>query len=272
MPRETITRKNGITRQDGPSEPTDRTTLAKRKSERIALAGVDIRLARSGRLYQRIAAQIEQLVRAQGIGAGERLPAERELAQRLGGSRPSLREAMIALETAGVVEVRIGDGTYVRADRRSHPSPWSARSDPGPGLVEQLEARKLLEPHLAGLAAAQITREEIEALSAAVERAAARFVAGKPAEDDDFFFHVKLAKCSRNMFLAGVVQHLWELRRGEQGAMWRTFRQRVTRPEYRLLALKERRAIVEALRRRDSQAAKRAMRQLLHYLERRLLG
>lgn len=250
----------------------DARSLAQRKGGRIALAGVDLSLPRATRLYQRIAAQIVRMLREQGIGPGERLPAERELSQRLGVSRPSLREAMIALETAGIVEVRIGDGTYVRGGDRGHPSPWSARPDQGPGLVEQLEARKLLEPHLAGLAAKTITAEEIAALAAAVERAAKRFAAGRRADDEDYFFHVKLAKCSRNMLLAGVVQHLWELRRGEQGAMWRTFRQRAARPEHRLQALETRRTILEALRRRDSRAARGAMQRLLHYVEQRLLG
>jgi DNA-binding FadR family transcriptional regulator len=74
------------------------------------------------------------------------------------------------------------------------------------------------------------------------------------------------------MLLASVVQHLWELRRGEQGAMWRTFRRRAAQPEHRLQALEARRAILEALRRRDSRAAKRAMQRLLHYVEQRLLG
>jgi len=265
-----MTSRPGTGKSGGAPRKSRTRPAAKREGGRIALAGVDIRLARSGRLYQQIAAKIEQLLQAQGIGPGERLPAERELAQRLGVSRPSLREAVIALETAGVVEVRVGDGTYVRADRGIRPSPWGGRADPGPGLVEQLEARILLEPHLAALAAAQITQEEIEELHRAVERAAARFAAGKRAEEEDFFFHVKLAKCSRNMLLAGVVQYLWELRRGERGAMWRTFRRRAARPEHRLQALAERRALVNALRRRDARGARQAMRRLLHYVEQRL--
>jgi DNA-binding FadR family transcriptional regulator len=233
----------------------------------------DIRIPRAGRLYQRIASQVERLIREQGVRTGERLPPERELAKRLGVSRPSLREAMIALETSGLIEVRIGDGTYVRdgAHRPTRPL-WAKGRDAGPGLVEQLEARKLVEPHLAALAAHAITDAEIDALEAAVERAAAKFAKGELAEDEDYFFHVRLAESSRNTLLAGLVRHLWDLRRGQRGAMWNTLRRRVARKEHRLKAAEERRAIIAALRKRDAAAAKRAMQRILRAMEQRLLG
>jgi len=233
----------------------------------------DIRLARAGRLYQQIASQVERLIRERGVREGERLPPERELAKQLGVSRPSLREAMIALETSGLIEVRIGDGTYVRgeATRPSRPG-WAKRNDSIPGLLEQLEARKLVEPHLAALAAKTITEAEIDALEIAVERATAKFAAGELAEDEDYFFHVRLAESSRNSLLAGLVRHLWDLRRGKQGAMWNTLRRRVARREHRLKAAAERKAIVAALRRRDPAAAGRAMQRILKAMEQRLLG
>jgi DNA-binding FadR family transcriptional regulator len=233
----------------------------------------DIRLARAGRLYQQIASQVERLIRENGARPGQRLPPERELARQLGVSRPSLREAMIALETSGLIEVRIGDGTYVRGGVR-HPSRpgWAKGHDAVPGLLEQLEARKLVEPHLAALAAKTITDAEIDALEVAVERAAAKFAAGGQAEDEDYFFHVKLAESSRNWLLAGLVRHLWDLRRGKQAAMWNTFRRRVARREHRLKAADERRAIIAALRRRDAGAARSAMQRILKAMEQRLLG
>jgi DNA-binding FadR family transcriptional regulator len=233
----------------------------------------DIRIARAGRLYQQIALQVERLIREQDVRAGERLPPERELAKRLGVSRPSLREAMIALETSGVIEVRIGDGTYVREGVRRPIRPlWARGQDAGPGLLEQIEARKLVEPHVAALAAHAITESEIDALEVAVERAAAKFAAGELAEEEDYFFHVKLAEASRNSVLAGLVRHLWDLRRGERGAMWNTLRRRVARKEHRLKAAEERRAIIAALRQRDSLAAKRVMQRIVRAMERRLLG
>jgi DNA-binding FadR family transcriptional regulator len=213
------------------------------------------------------------MIREKGVRPGERLPPERELAKQLGVSRPSLREAMIALETSGLIEVRIGDGTYVRERKPSQGNPhWAKGQDAVPGLLEQLEARKLVEPHVAALAAKIITAEEIDALEVTVERAAAKFAAGDLAEDEDYFFHVRLAECSRNSLLAGLVRHLWDLRRGKQGAMWSTLRRRVARREHRLKAAAERMAIIAALRRRDGAAARRAMQRILKAMEHRLLG
>ena len=65
------------------------------------------------RLYRQIADQIRELIRAGEFVAGARLPPERDLAKQLGVSRPSVREALIALEVEGLVEVRIGSGIYV---------------------------------------------------------------------------------------------------------------------------------------------------------------
>ena len=67
------------------------------------------------RLYRQIADQIRGLIRSGEFAAGARLPPERDLAKQLGVSRPSVREALIALEVEGLVEVRIGSGIYVLA-------------------------------------------------------------------------------------------------------------------------------------------------------------
>src|SRR5208283_98148 len=69
------------------------------------------------RLYRQIADQIRALIRSREFPAGARLPPERDLARQLGVSRPSVREALIALEVEGLVEVRIGSGIYVLGPR-----------------------------------------------------------------------------------------------------------------------------------------------------------
>ena len=94
-----------------------------------------LRLVRPKRMYEQVAEQIEALIRGGTFTPDARLPGERELAERLGISRPSLREALIALETAGLIETRVGDGTYVRrrhaARRRS--SRWRRGATSAPG-------------------------------------------------------------------------------------------------------------------------------------------
>ena len=113
-----------------------------------------LRLIRPKRMYEQIAEQIEALIRDGTFDPGKRLPGERELAERIGVSRPSLREALIALETAGLIETRMGDGTYIRADIGPTPVfPLATGRDLGPGTLEQFEARRALECAAAELAA-----------------------------------------------------------------------------------------------------------------------
>jgi len=238
---------------------------------RAAWVAMPVRAIQSQRVYEQIAEQLTKLMRDRDLRPGDRLPPERELATQLGVSRPSVREAMIALETAGLVEVRTGSGTYVRAlvTDGTFRLPWAMQQDAGPGVREQFQARKLIEPELAALAVETITDAEIDALVAAIDRAEARFDAGLPAEEDDYFFHVSLAESSRNTVLAALVRHLWDLRRHD---MWKTVRTRVVTPEHRRQVVADRRSIVEALRGRDAAAARTAMRRYIKEAERRYFG
>src|SRR5690349_2882554 len=122
---------------------------------RAAWKPMPVRSIQPQRMYEQIAAELTRLIREREFRPGDRLPPERELAQQLGVSRPSVREAMIALETAGVIEVRTGSGTYVRSviDEK-----FRLAAD-APGIREQIDARKLVEPELAALAALSATKE-----------------------------------------------------------------------------------------------------------------
>jgi GntR family transcriptional repressor for pyruvate dehydrogenase complex len=97
---------------------------------------------------------VSQLIRGTW-GEGEKIPAERELCQKLGVGRASLREALKALEIMGMIETRLGDGTYVckRSDFFSRPLLWAIASSSEADARELVEARTLIEVELAGLAA-----------------------------------------------------------------------------------------------------------------------
>src|SRR5881396_1870048 len=101
------------------------------------------------RLYRQIADQIAALIERGEYKAGERLPPERDLAKQLGVSRPSVREALIALEVEGYVEVRVGSGVYVRGARAT--GTVDLAEDTGP--FELIKARWLIEAECAALAA-----------------------------------------------------------------------------------------------------------------------
>ena len=218
------------------------------------------------RLYEQVAGQVTELVARGEFKPGDRLPPERDLAKLLGVSRPTVREAMIALETAGVIEVRTGSGTYVRSvvDEK-----FRLPADMAPGIREQFDARNLVEPEVAALAATNATKEEVALLAAAVDRADAHFKRGERAEDDDHAFHTTLATASRNTVLAELIRHLWDLRRHP---MWDTVRTRVVTPAHRTQVIADRRAIVAALRKRDAAAARKAMKHYMKEAEKRYFG
>ncbi len=230
----------------------------------------DSRIARAQRVYEQIAEQIETMIRSGQYRLGEKLPPERDLAKMLSVSRPSIREAMIALEVAGLVEVLVGDGTYVREAPSQTVLPWSANADPGPGPLEQFQARRLIESDIAARAAINASSQEIRALSDLVDEMA-RVYPGLGDFDDrlGFKFHTMLARAGRNGVLADIVEYLWSLRDSD---MWRYLRRRVVTRENRLQVIVDRREIVAALREHNASRARAAMNALLDRAERRYFG
>src|SRR5437868_336592 len=107
-----------------------------------------IQTIESRRLYRQIADQVTRLIESGDFAAGTRLPAERELAERLGVSRPSVREALIALEVEGLVDVRGGAGVFVN-DRRAFKHRQPNESAPAPGPFDVIRARWIIESEAA---------------------------------------------------------------------------------------------------------------------------
>lgn len=216
---------------------------------------------KSGRLYQQIGAQICGQIQEGKIAPGEKLPPEADLAQMFNVSRATVREALIALETVGYIEVRNGLGAYV-CEQLPHKAtiPWSSAVEPGPGLFEQFQAREIIEPAIARIAAMTITDDELAELDRILDHMDESYQRNEKDDEDGFAFHVALAVATRNFFLANAVRDLWAMRRGQ---MWTTVRARLLNYAVRQEALQFRRAIVAALRRRDGNAACSAMKDLL---------
>jgi DNA-binding FadR family transcriptional regulator len=211
------------------------------------------------RLYQEIARRIETMLREGGYAPGDRLPPERELAQRLGVSRPSTREAVIALEVAGIVEVRTGSGIYVRiagptSDIRLR---HLLSADPGPGPYEALEMRRLLEGEAAFRAATRLTVSELAGLREAL--AAMRDDPGPVPERGDAAdraFHEQIAAASGNSVLAMMVRELWNAR---ALPLWRRWMERTRTASMHLERVHEHGQILERLEARDGDGAREAM-------------
>jgi DNA-binding FadR family transcriptional regulator len=225
-----------------------------------------VQTIKARRLYQQIADQIGGLIRNQEFLPGERLPPERVLAQRLGVSRPSVREAMIALELAGLVEVRTGSGTYVRSTRRQESA---ASEDAGPGPFEWVQARKLLEGEIAAAAARTITDGQLAGLRDAVTVMEEENAQGSTAELGDRSFHVGIAEATRNTVLVAIEESIWDCLRGP---LWARINRIGLTPEYRALWVRDHLAVLDRLSSHDARGARVAMHRHLTHVERALLS
>ena len=151
------------------------------------------------RLYQQVADQIRASVQSMGLRKGARLPSERDLAQELGVSRPSLREALIALEIEGTVEIRGGSGIYLAAEGRGREATQTLGESPS----ELMQARSLVEGSAIVLAAGRMTDEALLALKAALDDMESAVQAGRdPLGEDTDMAVPGLVKCSSGTVIA----------------------------------------------------------------------
>jgi GntR family uxuAB operon transcriptional repressor len=204
------------------------------------------------RLYRVVSNKIEDLIRAEDIGPGERLPSERDLATRLGVSRTSLREALIALELGGVVEVRGGSGVYVSEQAPAQAEVTAA----GPGPFEVLAARRFIEVEVAALAAKHASPAAIDAILAAVLAMEQHHEDRSGNESADRDFHLALARATGNSAMVGVVDYLWS----QRGSLWHKLKEHFQTEELRQQALLDHRNIFAAIAAHDAAAARSAMR------------
>ncbi|WP_111640320.1 FadR/GntR family transcriptional regulator [Marinimicrobium alkaliphilum] len=217
---------------------------------------MELKAIKTDRLYVKVAGQLSRLISDGHLKPGERFPSERELAERLGVSRPTIREAMIALELSGLIEIRTGSGIYVLSAK---PARLQLR-DRGVGPFQVLEARLLVEPEACALAAVRITEEQLLRLSAAYQAMEAEDKKGSVTEAADWSFHGIIAEASQNSAVHEMVDWLWELR--SRSELSTAFMSRI-RDEGVRPALEEHKAIVQALVQRDPEAARAAMREHL---------
>ena len=156
------------------------------------------------RLYRQIAEQLRQLIASGEFAVGARLPAERELASQLGVSRPSVREALIALEVEGIIEVRTGSGIYVLAQHAAAKSlPAPAENTPTDwGPMEVMQARLLVEAEVAALAALHAKRQDLQAIAAALQQMKEESARGEMPRHGDEAFHQAVAHaCGSSVLL-----------------------------------------------------------------------
>ena len=209
------------------------------------------------RLYRQVADQLRSLIDSGEYAVGSRLPTERELAEQLKISRPTVREALIALEVEGRVRIRVGSGIYVTEPADAAPALPAVGIE---GPFELLRAREFLESAIAEQAARVATKDDIARIDASLIAMENVEHPGEASMVHDRAFHVAIAGSLGNAVLVRVVGELFDQRLNpyfaqlahyfESPGTWRT-------------ALDEHRAVRDAIAAHDPDAAREAMRKHL---------
>lgn len=224
------------------------------EKDRIIAKALDIEPIRKAGISDVMVEQILSYVKAGQLKPGDKLPSERELAERFAVSRPTVREALRALSVLGVIDIRHGGGAYVGsldADALLGPLNFFL-SLTDVSMARLYEARRLIEGEICALAATVCTPEDIEDLEALIAEQDSVQAYAQEYLELDSRFHARLGHLSGNSFLARASQSLNVL-----GIEFRT-RAAKTRDTPRRSIL-DHRSIVEALRRKDAEGARKAM-------------
>ena len=222
------------------------------------------------RLYRQIAEQLRQLMVTGEFALGSRLPAERDLALQLGVSRPSVREALIALEVEGMIEVRTGSGIYVQRLEAPNQSPVTPSADADTpadwGPLEVMSARLLIEAEVAALAATHAQKADLKAIKTGLQQMKLEAARDEVPRDGDEAFHAAIAKACGNSVLLDTVQRYWQARNGplferlgdyfEHPASWQS-------------AINEHQHVFQAIEAHDATAARKAMQKHLKQAHKR---
>jgi len=203
------------------------------------------------RLYEVIVEQLCSHIADNEMAPGDRLPAERELASKLGVSRASLSQALVALEVQGVLSVRHGDGA-VLVRRPTEERVINALREHADRLPDIIEAREALEVKLAGLAAERRTDPEMAAIDSALAMMESEIAAGDRGVVGDEMFHEAITTAAHSSLLAKLMHEISELIR-------ETRIESLSQTERPRASLEGHKKIADAVRRQDSVDAARAM-------------
>ena len=227
-------------------------------------------LENSPRLYQQIADRIAQSIKKGKFRVGARLPAERDLAEQFKVSRPTLREALIALEIAGFVEVRTGSGAYVCPRPRGNTAQSSkAIKDAGPSAFELIAARRMIEPSVSAQAAIAATAADKRSIAKALAEFERNWNGTNWEKlDADRQFHIRVAEAAHNTAVIGFVEKLWE---GMFGPIFAVLSERTKLTSRQAETMHDHHTISHCIERGDALGAQAAMTNHLVHVKLTLL-
>jgi GntR family transcriptional repressor for pyruvate dehydrogenase complex len=222
---------------------------------------------KSTRIYEEIVRQVKQLIAEGRLKTGDRLPPERELAEKFVVSRTSVREALRALESLGFIEIRPGEGTFVRevsVDALVGPLALMMTSQ-REAIGELFEARRVLEPAIAALAASRATPDEVQEMERILESQAREVAAGRTGLAEDAAFHTAIGAAARNHAITRIVHAIMDL-------LTQSREESLNTPGRPTRSHQDHRRILQAIAKRNPTAARQAMLDHLVAVEGLVLG
>lgn len=222
---------------------------------------------KSTRIYEEIVRQVRALISEGRLKSGDQLPPERDLAAQFKVSRTSVREALRTLESLGLIEIRPGEGTFVRegsVESLIEPLAHVILSQ-REAIGELFEARRLLEPAIAGLAARRATQDDLQEMERILEEQAKEVAAGLTGLAQDAAFHASIAASVRNRAITRIVNALMDL-------LTQSREESLQTPGRPTRSHQDHRRILDAIRRRDEPGARRAMLDHLNAVEALVMG
>ena len=215
---------------------------------------MEVEPVKSTRIYQEIVRQIKSMISEGRLKSGDRLPPERELAEKFMVSRTSVREALRALQSLGLIGIRAGEGAFVRevsVEALIEPLAVVIVSE-REAVGELFEARRLLEPAIAGLAAERASPEEIIDMERILEEQAKEVAAGKTGIAQDAAFHAAIAGAAHNRAITRIIHVLIDL-------LTRTREESLHTPGRPTRSHEDHRRVLAAIQKRDPDGASQAM-------------
>ena len=227
----------------------------------------DLEPVKSTRIYEEIVRQVKALITEGRLKSGDQLPPERDLAAQFKVSRTSVREALRTLESLGLIEIRPGEGTFVRevsVESLIEPLAHVILSQ-REAVGELFEARRLLEPALAGLAARRAMQDDLQEMERILEEQAKEVAAGLTGLAQDAAFHAAIATSVRNRAITRIVHALMDL-------LTQSREESLQTPGRPTRSHQDHRRILDAIRRRDEAGARRAMLDHVNAVEALVMG
>jgi len=205
------------------------------------------------RLYEQVVGQIQAWIAENGLDVGDRLPPERELASRLGVSRATVSQALVAMEVVGMVSVRHGDGV-VLVEPAGSAKVVNALRRHAQQLPEIIEAREALETKLAALAAGRRTESDLAAMDEALAFMERDIASGGRGVEADERFHAAVTAAGHSPLLARLMAEISDLIRETRISS-------LSQPDRPVNSLRGHRKIADAIRAGDAEAAALAMQE-----------